>query len=126
MELTKFLKISFIIDGLVATIYGLILLLLPDMHATLTGFPLEEFADRFSGALMLGYGIGNIFAYRGQSWESVELVVIMNISFLIPGIIVGIYCMAIALIPIGAIFQVGLMAFLLILFLYSYYEIKMK
>jgi hypothetical protein len=45
MEISKFLKMSFLIDGLVVTVYGLVMLLIPDVHATMFGFPYEEFAD---------------------------------------------------------------------------------
>jgi hypothetical protein len=126
MEISKFLKISFLIDGLVAVVYGLIMLLIPDMHADFFVFPYEEFADRFIGALFIGFGVGNLLAYRASSWEKVEFVVIMNLTFLILGLIVELYSIAIAILPVGAYAQVGLTAFLLILFLYAYYEAKMK
>ena len=126
MEISKFAKMAFLVDGLVAVIYGLIMLLIPDIHATVQSFPYEEFADRYIGALFIGYGIGNILAYRSSMWETVELVVIMNITFLILGLIVGLYCIAIAVLPINGLLQMGLMIFLLLLFLYAWYEAKMK
>ena len=126
MEISKFLKISFMIDGLVAIVYGLVMLLIPDMHAAAFVFPYEEFADRYIGALFLAFGIGNLLAYRASSWENVEYVVIMNIAFLIIGTFVILYSIAIAVLPVTAFMQFGLSSFLLILFLYGYYEAKMK
>ncbi len=126
MEISKFAKNSFLIDALVAIIYGLVLLLLPEQHATLMGFPYEEFADRYMGSLFIGFGVGNLLAYRAATWDQVELVVIMNLTFLVVGLIVALYCIAVAILPVMAFMQAGLMLFLTFLFLYSYYEAKMK
>jgi hypothetical protein len=126
MEISKFLKYSFLIDGLVALIYGLVMLLIPEIHANAFGFPYEEFADRFIGALFLGFAIGNILAYRASSWENVEFVVYMNITFLILGLFVELYSIAVTILPMVAFAQVVLTVFLLILFIYAYYEAKMK
>ncbi|MGD9397189.1 MAG: hypothetical protein PVJ05_12225 [Candidatus Thorarchaeota archaeon] len=126
MEISKFLKYAFLIDGLVALVYGLWMLVLPEHHATLFNFPYEEFADRFIGALFIGFAIGNLLAYRASSWENVEFVVYMNLTFLIIGLIVELYSIAMALLPVGAFAQVFLTAFLLVLFIYSFYEAKMK
>jgi hypothetical protein len=118
---------SLLIDGLIAVVYGLVMLIIPDIHANVMGFPYEEFADRMIGALFIGYGIGNVLAwYKATTWENVELVVIMNLTFLILGLIIMIYSIAVALLPIMGLIQTGLMTFLLILFLYSYYEAKIK
>jgi hypothetical protein len=126
MEISKFLKYAFLIDGLVALVYGLVMLLIPDIHAAVFNFPLEEFADRYIGALFIGFAIGNILAYRASTWEVVEFVVYMNLTFLILGLFVGLYSIAVAILPITGLAQMGLEAFLLILFLYAYYEAKMK
>ena len=126
MEISKFLKYSFLIDGLVALVYGLVMLLIPDIHATVLSFPYEEFADRYIGALFIGFAIGNLLAYRASSWENVEFVVYMNITFLVLGLFVGLYCIAMAVLPVIAFTQMGLTVFLLVLFLYAYYEAKMK
>ncbi len=126
MEISKFLKMSFMIDGLVAVVYGLVMLLIPDMHAAAFVFPYEEFADRYIGALFLAFGVGNLLAYRASSWENVEFVVIMNIAFLSIGVVVILYSIAMVILPVMAFMQVGLSSFLLILFLYAYYEAKMK
>lgn len=126
MEISKFLKMSFLIDGLIVTVYGLVMLLIPDIHANMFGFPYEEFADRYVGSLFLGFGIGNLLAYRASSWENVEVVVLMNLTTLVIGLLVILYSIAMALLPVAAYMQVGLVLFLLFLFLYSYYEIKFK
>ena len=126
MEISKFLKMSFLIDGLVAIVYGLVMLMIPDIHASMFPFPFEEFADRYIGSLFLGYGVGNLLAYRASSWENVELVVLMNLTFLVIGLFVILYSIAIAVLSVAAYMQVGLTLFLMFLFLYSYYEVKFK
>lgn len=126
MEISKFLQISFLIDGLVAIVYGLVMFLIPDIHANAFNFPYEEFADRFIGALFIGFGIGNILAYRATTWESVEFVVYMNITFLVLGLFVELYSITIAILPITGLAQVGLTVFLLLLFLYAFYMARMK
>ena len=126
MEISKFLKYAFLIDGLIALSYGLWLLLLPEQHMTLFGYPFEEFADRFVGGMMTAFGVGNLLAYRASSWENVEFVIYMNMTFFVLCDIVMLYAIAVGLIPIMGFVQIGLMSFLLILFLYAYYEAKMK
>ncbi|MHA1908981.1 MAG: hypothetical protein ACW98Y_16895 [Candidatus Thorarchaeota archaeon] len=127
MEISKFLKMSFLIDALIAIVYGLVMLVIPDIHANLMGFPYEEFADRMIGALFIGYGAGNLLAWlKASTWDQVELVVIMNLVFLMIGLGVMIYCIALAILPVMALLQTGLFILLLVLFLYPYYEAKMK
>ncbi|MHA1963254.1 MAG: hypothetical protein ACXACG_00925 [Candidatus Thorarchaeota archaeon] len=126
MEISKFLKYAFLIDGLVALVYGLILLLIPEQHMAFFVYPFEEFADRFVGGMMVAFGVGNLLAYRASSWENVELVIYMNMTFFILCSIEMAYSFAVGLIPIAGFLQIGLMSFLLILFLYAYYEAKMK
>jgi hypothetical protein len=117
---------AFLIDALVALLYGLWLLILPEMHATLFGFPYEEFAHRYIGALFLAFGVGSVLAYRASSWEIVEIVVIMNFIFLGVGVSVMLYSIAFAIWPITGFTQVGISSFLLLLFIYAYFEAKMK
>ncbi len=127
MGISKFLKMAFLIDALVAIVYGLVMLLIPDIHADLMTFPYEEFSNRFIGSLFIGFGIGNLLAWlKATSWEQVELVVIMNLGFLFFGLAVVIYCIAFAILPVTAFLQTGLIIFLMILFLYGYYEAKKK
>lgn len=126
MEISKFLKMSFLIGGLCAIVYGLVYLLIPDIHANMVGFPYAESADRTIGSLLLGYGVGNLLAYRASSWENVELVVLMSLTFLVIGVFVALYSIAIGLLPVAAYMHVGLALFLMFLFLYSYYEVKFK
>ena len=99
MEISKFLKYAFLIDGLIALVYGLIMLLIPEQHATFFAFPYEEFADRFIGSLFLAFGVGNLLAYRASSWDNVEYLVYMNMTFLILGIVVTLYSIVVALLP---------------------------
>ncbi len=126
MEISKFLKFALLIDGLIALGYGLILLLFPEQHQAFFGYPFEEFADRFIGGMMLAFGVGNLLAYRASSWENVEFVIYMNMTFFVLCDVVMLYSIAVGLIPIMGFVQIGLMSFLLILFLYAYYEVKMK
>ena len=126
MEISKFLKFALLIDGLIALGYGLILLLFPEQHQAFFGYPFEEFADRFIGSMMLAFGVGNLLAYRASSWENVEFVIYMNMTFFVLCDVVMLYSIAVGLIPIMGFVQIGLMSFLLILFLYAYYEAKMK
>ena len=127
MEISKFLRISLLIDGLFAVGYGLVMLLIPDIHANIMGFPYEEFADRMIGSLFIGFGVGNLLAwYKATTWENVEFVVIMNLTFFFLSLAIMIYSIAFAIVPIMGVIQIGLVSFLMILFLYAYYEAKFK
>jgi hypothetical protein len=82
------LKITFLVHVIVAAIFGLLFLLIPDVFAKLTGFPVQEpgmSVVRVLGAAMLALAASSGFSYRQTLWDRVDIVVQMEIVWTILG-----------------------------------------
>lgn len=126
MEISKFLKFTFLIHFLIALSMGLIFFLVPEMAMSALGFTPEPFANRTVGALFIAFAIGSLLGYRAESWERVEIVVLMDIIWLLFGLIAIVWSMVTITMPTTALAFVGLFVFLLLIFGYSFYEVKYK
>ena len=74
------LKTTFLVHFIVALIFGLILLLIPEAWGNLIGWPIKEPAIyRLVGAAILGFGASSWWAYKETAWEKVKIVLQMEI-----------------------------------------------
>jgi len=88
------LKITFLVHIIVAGIFGLVFLLIPDVYAKLTGLPVQEWAmsiGRMLGAAQLGLSVSSWFAYKETLWERVKIVVKMEVVWSILGTLAAVY-----------------------------------
>jgi hypothetical protein len=93
------LKTTFLVHLIVGAIFGLVYLLIPDWFGNLVGWPVKDpFVYRLLGAALLGITSTSWFAYKATAWESVKIVVQMEIIWTILG----------TLVTLGGIFMVGL------------------
>ena len=93
------LKTTFLVHLIVGAFFGLAYLLIPEVYGNLVGWPVKDpFVYRLFGAALLGIASTSWFAYKATTWESVKIVVQMEIIWTILG----------TLVVLGGIFLVGL------------------
>jgi uncharacterized membrane protein YagU involved in acid resistance len=77
---SKGLKNLFLFHFIVAIVFGLTYLLIPETFASIVQWPLREtFPYRLLGAALMGFGVSSWLAFKNQLWESVKIVVVMEI-----------------------------------------------
>ena len=96
------LKTTFLVHLIVGGLFGLVYLLIPEVFGSLVGWPVKDpFIYRLFGGALLGITSTSWFAYKATTWESVKIVVQMEIIWTIMG----------TLVTLGGIFLVGLPIF---------------
>jgi hypothetical protein len=107
-------------------VYGAWYFFLPQSWVDLTGWPYSDpAAYRVLAALLIAFGIGSLLAYQVNSWEKVEILVIIEIIWLAMGSIGLVWAMFENLaIPIAGRVNLAVMVMLLIFFLYAYYDVR--
>lgn len=86
------LKTTFIIHFIVALLFGLGFLFIPATVGSWYGMTVQEPETyRLLGAALLGLAVSSLLAYSAQTWESVRIVVIMEIVWTILGTLVALY-----------------------------------
>jgi len=91
-QISPGLKKTFLAHFIVGIIFGLVLLLVPDVMGTLSGQPLlEPIAYRGLGAAIIGFAISSWLAYRENQWTNVRIVVQMELVWTALFVIVSVY-----------------------------------
>jgi hypothetical protein len=93
-QIPRGLKITFLVHVIVAGIFGLVFLLIPDMYAKLTGLPVQDWAmsiGRMLGATQFGFAASSWLAYKETLWERVKVVVQMEVVWNILGTLAAAY-----------------------------------
>jgi len=94
------LKTTFLVHFIVALIFGLTLLLLPQAW-TLVGFPVREVVlYRLVGAAMVGIAASSWLSYKATAWEKVKIVVQMEIVWTVLGALVMLWGLLFAAVPV--------------------------
>jgi hypothetical protein len=124
-KISNGLKYTFIFHFIVAIVFGLTYLLIPYQWATIVQWPLREtFPYRLLGAALLGFGVSSWLAFKNQLWESVKIVVIMEIVWCGLGTVVMLWGMVIKGLPAIGWLNTVLMAFFTVTF--GYFLIREK
>jgi hypothetical protein len=107
-------------------VYGAWYFFLPQSWVDLTGWPYSDpAAYRALGAMMIALGFGSLLAYRANSWEKIEILMIIEIIWLVMGSVGLVWAMFENLaIPIAGRVNLAVMLMLLIFFAYAYYDVK--
>ena len=84
-EMSYGLRILFLVHMVVAGIFGIIFLLIPETYASISGFPVKipevVSLERFVGATLLAFGTSSWLAYKQTMWNRVKIVVQLDIVF---------------------------------------------
>jgi hypothetical protein len=88
----KGLKAFFLIHAIFAFVFGVIYLLIPKTFGTWVGVTiLEPSTFRTVGAAILGFGVSSLMAYRESVWERVKIIVQMEITWTVLGVLATLY-----------------------------------
>ncbi len=122
---SKGLKNLFLFHFIVAIVFGLTYLLIPETFASIVQWPLREtFPYRLLGAALMGFGVSSWLAFKNQLWESVKIVVVMEIVWCGLGTVVMLWGMFTQGLPAIGWLNTVLMAFFTVTF--GYYLISEK
>ena len=125
-EISKMLKLLFLIHFFVAAIFGLLFTFLVELYLGVIGWPTyytDPVTGRVLGAVFLGLAAGSLLAWRETKWESVKIVVTMEIVWLLIGTAVHIFAFfAFPGLPFMIWVQTGILVFFLVAFVWFYYD----
>jgi len=100
MKISQGLRTTFLIHFIVALLFGLGFLFMPVLVGSWYGLNVQEPETyRLLGAAMLGFAVSSWFAYRATDWESVRIVVVMELVWTILGTLVLLYALLFAGFP---------------------------
>jgi hypothetical protein len=99
-QLFKRLKTTFLIHFIVSLLFGLGFLLIPDVLGNWYGLKVQDWiAYRLLGGALLGFAVSSWLSYKANSWESVRIVVLMEIVWPTLGALVTLYALLFAGFP---------------------------
>ena len=123
-EISKLLKLTFLIHFFVAVIFGLVFTVIIEFYIELIAWPFPDpVTGRVLGALFLGVAAGSLLSWRETKWESVKIVVQMEIVWLMIGIAVHFFAIfAYPGLPFMIWVQAAILIFFFVAFLWFYYD----
>jgi hypothetical protein len=99
-QLSQGLKTTFLVHFIVALLFGLGFLLIPGAVGSFYGLNVQEpEIYRLLGGAMLGFAISSWLSYKASGWESVRIVVVMEIVWATLGTLVMLYALLLAGFP---------------------------
>jgi len=122
-NISKLLKLTFLIHFFVAVIFGLVFTVLVELYVDFVGWPYQDFiTGRVLGAVFLGFAAASLLSWRETKWQSVKIVVQMEIVWLAIGIAVHIWAMLTDVFIFMLYVQAVILIFFLAAFIYFYYD----
>ena len=100
MKISQGLKTTFLVHFIVALLFGLSFLFMPVLVGSWYGLNVQEpDTYRLLGTAMLGFAVSSWFAYRATDWESVRILVVMELVWTVLGTLVMLYALLLAGFP---------------------------
>ncbi len=121
-EILKGLKIIFLLQFIVMTIFGIFFFFFIEAWVTLFSWPyLDPIAGHYTGAFSFGIAVSAILAYRETEWEKIEILVIFHIVWILLGLIAQIWGLITDFTFVGTFISI-LHVFFLAAFIYFYLQ----
>lgn len=96
-QLSQGLKTTFLIHFVIALLFGLGFLLIPGVVGSIYGLNVQEpEIYRLLGGAMLGFAVSSWLSYQATGWESVRIVVVMELVWTVLGTLVMLYALLLA------------------------------
>ena len=125
-EISKLLKILFLVHFFVAVIFGLAFTFVAELYVSLTGWPyLDPITGRILGAVFLGLAVASLLAWRETKWEHVKIIVQMEITWLGISAVVQIWAIFVFPVPLVIFLQTAISIFFFVAFAWFYYDQEM-
>jgi len=123
-EISKLLKITFLIHFFVVVIFGLVFTVIVEIYLELVGWPYDDpVTGRILGAVFLGFAVASLLSWRETKWESVKIVVQMEIAWLVIGTAVHFFAIFTdPLLPFIIWVQAAILIVFLVAFTWFYYD----
>ena len=122
-EISKLLKLTFLFHFFVVVIFGLIFTFIVEIYAGFVDWPyLDPITGRVLGAVFLGFAAASLLAWRETKWESVKIIVQMEIVWLTIGLIVHFWAIFTESFILMIWVQAGIAIFFLVAFTWFYYD----
>jgi len=122
-QLTQGLKTTFLIHFIVALLFGLGFLLIPDVLGKMYGLKVQDWtAYRLLGGALLGFGVSSWLSYKANSLENVRIVVVMEIVWPTLGALVTLYALLFAGYPALAWINAVILAAFAVAFGWFYFR----
>lgn len=117
------LKLTFLAHFIIALIFGLAFLLLPGPTGGLYGMPIPQpEIYRLFGAALLGYAASSWLGYQATNWESVRIVVFMEMLWTLLGTLVMLYALLFTNFPALGWINAVIFAAFCVAFSWYYYQ----
>lgn len=87
-EISKPLKILFLIHFFMSIIFSLIFIIFWELHYDFFAFPSDPIASRAFGAALAGFAVSSLLAWRETEWIRVKIVVQVELVWISVGIVV--------------------------------------
>ena len=125
-EISKLLKILFLVHFFVAVIFGLVFTFIVELYVSISGWPyLDPVTGRVLGAVFLGLAVASLLAWRETKWHHVKIIVQMEITWLAIGTGVHIFAIFYYPVPIIIWLQTAIFIFFFVAFAWFYYDQEM-
>ncbi len=124
-EISKGLKILFLVHFVVGVSFGLVYMIIPETYAGMINWPLKETPPyRLIGAALFSFGFSSLMAYKSGIWEEVRILVSAEILWCGLGGILMIWNMFTEGLPAIGWLNTGLLVFFAAAFAYFYMREK--